>query len=235
VRYATRIFRGRRAPDGVAMIVVAATAARPRGAVAFAIEDARWLVTTFGYGGEAPPPALADFRRFVAELQVPALDAIAAAEPLDDGAVIGFGDTARVGLERWRDAPDGLVVLGDAACALNPCYGRGITAAALQVDALVRELARGGPGLPGRSHRAVAAAAAPVFELQQSIDAAIPGVTGAVDATPPPIRWLVRRARRVGERDPVVARTILQIGGCEAPRSRLLRPDVLWRVLRAAG
>src|SRR5262249_15508778 len=43
--------------------------------------------------------------------------------------------------------PDGLVVLGDAACSLNPRYGQGMTVASLGADRLDRELsttARGG-------------------------------------------------------------------------------------------
>ena len=35
-----------------------------------------------------------------------------------------------------QDLPDGLVILGDSACALNPVYGQGMTVGILQAKAL---------------------------------------------------------------------------------------------------
>ena len=47
--------------------------------------------------------------------------------------------------------PEGVVALGDAACAFNPVYGQGMTAAALGAEVLDRWLQGGSSQLsPGR-------------------------------------------------------------------------------------
>jgi 2-polyprenyl-6-methoxyphenol hydroxylase-like FAD-dependent oxidoreductase len=55
--------------------------------------------------------------------------------------------------DRMSRFPERFVVLGDAACALNPIYGQGITVATLACTLLGRELERSPAHRPGFSHR----------------------------------------------------------------------------------
>ena len=69
--------------------------------------------------------------------------AIIDAEPLDDGVAFGYPASVRIRYERLHRFPAGLLVIGDAVCALNPVYGQGMTVAAMQAMALRRMLATG--------------------------------------------------------------------------------------------
>ncbi len=53
-------------------------------------------------------------------------------EPVSDVAVYRQTSNRRHRFGRVRGWPEGLLVVGDAACAFNPVYGQGITVAALQ-------------------------------------------------------------------------------------------------------
>ncbi|MEV7833494.1 hypothetical protein AB0P12_23145 [Streptomyces subrutilus] len=135
----------------------------PRGGVLVPLDGDRWLATLIGNGDHAPPTAQEEFLGFARSLRSPALhDALRDAQPLS--SPVGFRNTAneRRHYERLEHAPDGFLVLGDAACRFNPVYGHGMTVAALAADALRGELRtlspREVPGAVRRIQRSTAAA-----------------------------------------------------------------------------
>jgi flavin-dependent dehydrogenase len=143
--YASRIYRLPHAErlDWRGAYVQPAPPRYTRGGVIFPIEGDAWLLTLAGIGGDYPPTDESGFLAFARSLRSPILaDAICDAEPLTP--IAGYRATEN----RWRRyeqlprLPDGLMVLGDAACAFNPVYAQGMTTAALAADTLRTVLAR---------------------------------------------------------------------------------------------
>ena len=103
----------------------------------FPIERNRWIVTLCGCLHDHPPIDEAGFLTFACNLARPDIyEAIKDAEPLSAIALHKFPASRWCHYERASCLPDGLVVLGDAACSFNPVYGQGMTVAALEVDTL---------------------------------------------------------------------------------------------------
>jgi 2-polyprenyl-6-methoxyphenol hydroxylase-like FAD-dependent oxidoreductase len=152
--YASRLYRPDASvkADWKALYIQQAPPDDPRGGLVSAVEGGLWLVSLVGGDGDYPPVDEAGFLDFARSLRSPALyEVIARAEPLSPIT----GQRATENRLRHYDClgvfPEGVVAVGDAACAFNPVYGQGMTAAALGAEVLDRWLQGGSSHVsPGR-------------------------------------------------------------------------------------
>ncbi len=179
VGYATRLHRG--TGGGAGGIVVVATPQHPRGGIALPVEDGCWLVGLVGFGDDRPERGDAAYRAFAASLRDPAIaDLIARCTPVGDVAVYRQTGNVRRHYEQVKGWPEGLLVVGDAACAFNPVYGQGITVAALQAVQLRAALASRRSALDtGRLQRRVVRAADLPWSIAVGEDLRYPSSLGS--------------------------------------------------------
>jgi flavin-dependent dehydrogenase len=232
--YATRTFRRRPEHLGGDLNALVSTVPRSRGGGAMAIEGDRWLVTLAGLLGDHPPVDDAGFRAFAASLPATAVrDVVTQAEPLDDVVPHRFRGSRHRRYDLGRCLPEGLVVLGDAVCSLNPLYAQGMTLAAQHATALRDWLDGRQPAAPIQHlHATIGAQCAAAWAIATRADLALPEVAGS---RPLPARVLdtyVTRVQRVAHSDPDVARALIRVANLADPSTALLAPGILRRVLR---
>ncbi|MGK3997535.1 FAD-dependent oxidoreductase [Sorangium sp. So ce1024] len=141
IAYVSRVYRiperYRRTP--VFLIIYPRPPAQRRAGFLCSIEGDRWIVSLGGYFGEHPPLDDAGFVEFSRTIAHPELhELIKDAEPLTAPTVFRFLADRRRHFERLQRYLEGLVVLGDAACAFNPIYGQGMSVACLGAGVLDR-------------------------------------------------------------------------------------------------
>ncbi|WP_394847977.1 FAD-dependent monooxygenase [Pendulispora brunnea] len=243
VGYATRVYsrmgeRGKRAPEWKGLFVLPRCPAK-RGGMVIPIEGDRWMVTLIGWLYDHPAGDEKGFLDFARSLPVPDLfRTIESLAPLGDIAQYKVPSNQRRHYERLAHFPEGLAVMGDAICSLNPIYGQGITISALHalvLDACLEKQRRGGC-LRGFSH-------ALRDEMAKIVDIAWQGATREdmrypeVEGTRPAdmdfMHAYMDRVHATAIRDPDVARRILQVVHMLEPPSTLLSPDILTRVVAA--
>ncbi len=122
------------------------------------VEGGRWIASLNGYFGDHPPTDEQGFLEFARGLPTPHLhEALRGAKPLTPPVMHKIPTSRWLHFERMRRFPDGLVLLGDSVCALNPVYGQGMTVISLGARLLgecVAAQARSAPGnLQGLSRR----------------------------------------------------------------------------------
>ncbi|WP_063753451.1 hypothetical protein [Streptomyces sp. NRRL S-87] len=241
--YASRLYR---APAGVGELPVvniqaAARERRPgRTGTIIPIEDGQWIVTLSGTRGAQPTSDPDAFESFARELRHPLLaDFLARAEPL--GRVHTFANTAnrRRRYERSRTMPEGFLSVGDAAVALNPVYGHGMSVAAQCAVALRDRVAARGltaPGLAAEARQRMAGPISVAWDLATRQDVFFPGSTGR---RPGPadelIQRYVDRLMYTATGDFHVATALTDVMTLSKPASRLVRPRVLLHALRGPG
>ena len=193
--------------DGDKFVLIGARPGHPRTLFLFAQEDGRWILGLGGYGPEHRPPSDPEgFAAFAATVAPPdVLDAIEAAEPLDEIATHRFSASVRRRYDRLRSFPAGLLVAGDAICSFNPTYGQGMTVAAAQAVALRDCLERGERDLARRFFRAASVPIDHAWELSVGADLALPEIEGTRSARVRLVNAYLRRLRARAEHDPAVA------------------------------
>ncbi|NRQ31723.1 hypothetical protein HII36_07705 [Nonomuraea sp. NN258] len=237
VGYATCTFT---LPDGVfgedLLILVGSTPERPRGLALFKVEGGRWILSTGGMCGDHPPTDLCGFLDYVASVipgSMPDVMPALRAAPLPAEIVPArFPDAVRRRFERLRRVPRGLIATGDAVCSVDPLYGQGMSAAALQALALRDTLADGGHDLERRFYRAAGRAAETVWRFALTADLAFPGVPGRLPLTSRMISRYVDRVQRAATKDPSCAIAFARVLGLLDPPETLMRPAILRQTLR---
>ncbi len=230
---ATGLFRLR--PDVLAgdqAVIVGPTPPHRRGAGLARIEGQRHIVTLMGMLGERPPTDLPGFLDFAKSLPVSDIyEAIVDAELLDGLNGFRFPASVRRHYERMPRFPDGLLVVGDAVCSLNPIYGQGMSLAAIEALVLRKHLASGEPS-PRRVMRDVAAAIDAAWDMTIGADLAFPGVEGHRSVKVRLANAYVPRLHAASSHDSALATGFLKVAGLVERPEALFRPGVVARVLR---
>jgi 2-polyprenyl-6-methoxyphenol hydroxylase-like FAD-dependent oxidoreductase len=143
VGYSTRVYEtpANGGDDWKALYIRPTLNMNSRGGMIIPVEGQRWFVALVGIDHDYPPTNEAGFMEFARSLPTPSLfEAIRRARPLTKP--IGYRRTDSR-LRRYDRLPrylEGLLVMGDACCTLNPVHAQGITAAALESQALHESL-----------------------------------------------------------------------------------------------
>jgi 2-polyprenyl-6-methoxyphenol hydroxylase-like FAD-dependent oxidoreductase len=218
---------------GDRLIAIGARPGFPRGLFLIQQED-HWILTAFGYGrAHHPPtddPGYLSFIESVAPADV--IEVIRAAEPLTELFAHEIPANVRRRYERLKRLPQGLLPVGDAISSFNPLYGQGMSVAALEAVELRRCLQHGQHQLARRFLRAAAKVVDQAWDMAIGGDLALPDVSGD---RPLPVRLTngyVERLLQVAEHDPVVAKAFNDTADLIAPPYEVLRPRIVWRVLR---
>ncbi len=131
--YACRLYRAVGPAPLRTGVVIATTPATGRGGMALPVENDHWLVLAIGCGPQRPTRDPGEFAAFLTSLHDPGVaDVAAELEPVGDIAVYRQTSNRRNHYGKVRNWPDGLLAVGDSACAFDPVYGQGITIAAQQ-------------------------------------------------------------------------------------------------------
>jgi 2-polyprenyl-6-methoxyphenol hydroxylase-like FAD-dependent oxidoreductase/ketosteroid isomerase-like protein len=232
--YACQLLRGSSNTVREHLIALFPQPGRPKMFGAIRYENDTWMLAVGTMAGAEPPSRFADMLDYAADF-APAnvLDAARNAEPV--GGVVHH----RVPSSRWRRydkmrrLPDGLLVVGDAVCSFNPIYGQGMTVAGIEAMVLRDCLRRGGDVVPKRFFRATAKKVRVAWQTAVGSDLALPEVAGPRPISMRISNAFVERVSTASEVDLVVAGQFMRVTTMVDPPSRLLRPSILLRVMRA--
>jgi flavin-dependent dehydrogenase len=102
------------------------------------VEGNRMLVTLIGYGPKEIPKDKDSFLEYARTLEQPEFyECIKKESPLtDDVQIYRFPALRRYHIEKNKNFPSGLLVIGDALCRIDPLFAQGMSLAAMEAKAL---------------------------------------------------------------------------------------------------
>jgi len=237
IGYASRMYRRtkQQSPKWKAIILQAVPPDVHRSGLVFPVEGNRWLVTLIGADRDYPPNNDAGFLEYAKSLRNPGLyDAIREAEPLTPICAYRATQNRQYHFELLKNWPEGLVVMGDAACAFNPVYGQGMSTAAIEAARLHNLLCdnRAASDFGRVFQQEIAGIIQSPWTLATSADLRFRSVEGATANRKTKImHWYVDQVLRLGTRDQWARRRFLEVQGMLRDASAILKPDMLFRVL----
>ncbi|MGQ0464584.1 MAG: hypothetical protein ACT4QG_04605 [Sporichthyaceae bacterium] len=205
--------------------------ARPLGVAAAVVERGNWRVTAIGYGGHHPPVDREGLLTFLEPLLPPPWYRAVAATAWTEPQVHDFAANT---WHRWDQVlypPDGLLVVGDGLCVLNPVHSHGGMSLAVRQTMLLREALTGGDAnLPRRWYQSSAKALTTDWARARTTDRLCaggldePGAAAKLDK-------LLHKVLAVAETDTEVAQNLLRVQWGLAEPSALVNPALIRKLV----
>lgn len=232
--YTTRYFRRR--PDdlnGDGFAVIPSTPEGKRGGVILAQEDNKWVVTLFGHFGNSAPQDMDGFIDYAKSLPAPYIyNVIKNPEPVGEASFMRFPASRRRRFENLKRFPKGYLVFGDAICSFNPVYGQGMSVAAQQALALDKELFGSNDGLAGRFYKRAAPVIDNPWNIAVGADLKMPEARGKRTVVDRLLNRYIARLHKCAHHDAEAARAFVLVAQLVESPATLLRPSMIWRVLK---
>jgi 2-polyprenyl-6-methoxyphenol hydroxylase-like FAD-dependent oxidoreductase len=244
VGYATRVYRRPEsaASHWKAMAIYPWPLDMKRIGYIFPIEQNEWIVTLSGHLHDHPPADEVGFLAFARNLAMPHIyEAIKVAEPLSPIFIHKFPANRWRHYERLSRMPDGLVVLGDAACVFNPVYGQGMTVACLEANILrvclehhlITHAAGDMTGFSRRFQKALANGLEVPWLFATSEDFRYPETEGKRPLAVHLLQSYTHRVSNLTASEPFVTQRFYEVLNMVKPPSALFHPRILIPTLSA--
>jgi hypothetical protein len=201
------------------------------------VEGGRWIANLQGVHGETPPTDGEGFREYAASLPVPEIRQLIADYPWATDEIVAYPFPSSrwhhyEGLDRF---PGGLLVVGDALASFNPVYAQGMSVAALEALVLHHALVAGQEDLASRFFDRTAGVVGTAWSLATGADFGFAETRGPRPRGTTIVNWYLNRLLRQAHTDGTLTDAFVGVLMMEHPPTALLRPGVVWRVLKPTG
>ena len=195
----------------------------------------RWIVSLIGNGQDGALKRDEDFLKFAKNLEVAKIfEIIQLGQPITPITSYKFRSNIRRHYEQLSTLPQGLIVVGDALCQLNPIYGQGMTMAALEMmvlDQCLREYKSCQGKFSRYFFETVSSHINAFFDLTMSEDIASLAMSQPLSIM---MSFLKRYKQQIGKlcaTDPLILKRSIKVSNMMEKPYTLLYPDVMSRVL----
>jgi 2-polyprenyl-6-methoxyphenol hydroxylase-like FAD-dependent oxidoreductase len=230
--YSSQFFRIPHSALDRKVVMASVPLERAAGAGFVAYENDTAILTLIGLGGHRPPSDLPGFLDAATRLLPADVSAeMRAAEPLGEVSVQHFPVSTWRRYDKLRRLPEGLLVLGDAMCSLNPVWGQGMTSAALQAAVLRKCLVSGVDDVQKAYFRGVAEKLTPIWRGNRLLDFSVAPADGWQRTPKRLINRITDKVWSAAESDIILTETFVRTIELLDPITIWLQPTTVKRIV----
>lgn len=202
------------------------------------VEGNRYIVTLIGYQNtidekEAVSGNMA-FLDLAKKLPRPDIhNELLSGEPLGETAVYRIPRITWRRYDKVNNLPEGLLLIGDAVCRIDPVFGQGMSIAVLEALRL-QEIMRN-KNLPlSKSirlfHKKAAEIISPIWAMVMAEDLRYPGISGKAPFGLSFQKWFSKQIFLLSAKDEKIYDSFIKVMNLVEPATTLLKPGILGRV-----
>ncbi|WP_462413233.1 FAD-dependent oxidoreductase [Neobacillus sp. Marseille-QA0830] len=204
------------------------------------VEGNQYIVTFIGYHDEIDEKEVLRNEDSFIELakKLPKSDIY---QELKDAAPLSQTSVFRVPHITWRkydqmkQLPEGLLLIGDTICRIDPVFGQGMSIAILEALALQKLLTKQNQSqqhLIRAFHKQAAKIIAPIWSMVLTEDFRYPSTTGKRPMGLSFLQWYSRNIFLLSAEDKRTYNSFIKVMNLVRPMTILMTPRILWRVCK---
>lgn len=206
-----------------------------RGGAVLPVENDQWILTLWGMHEQTPPQDFSEWQSFARDLVIPDFANLIDTYRITSNGVTQYPYPANVRrrYEQLKQRPNGLIIVGDALASFNPIYAQGMAVAVLDALVLHQVLRSAKHGnLSDRFFDAVVDVIDVAWMLAVSSDFQYPQTSGNKPRGASVLNWWRKKIVSQAHSDRYVADVLFRVLNMEITPYSLMRPSVVWRVVR---
>ncbi|WP_332694321.1 NAD(P)/FAD-dependent oxidoreductase [Halalkalibacter lacteus] len=202
------------------------------------VEGERYIVTLLGYQNKIQEKEVLKSDNGFLELskKLPKLDIY---NEIKDGTPLTKTSVYRVPQINWKrfekveQLPNGLLLIGDTVCRLDPVFGQGMSIAVLEALAL-QKLLRDKNTLPKTAtlfHKKVSQIISPIWNMVITEDFRYPGISGKKPISLKFQQWYTKNIFLLSSQNKTIYNSFINVMHLLKPTTILMHPRIIKRVL----
>lgn len=204
------------------------------------VEDNRFMVTLIGYQNAIQEKDVLKNENGFLEIakKLPATDIyheIKDATPLTKASIYRVPQIKWKRFDKVKQLPNGLLLMGDTVCRIDPVFGQGMSIAVLEALALQRILSENNASLQGvitDFHKKTAKIIAPIWNMVLIEDFRYPNIVGK---KPPGLivqQWFSKNIFLLSAQNQHIYDTFIKVMNLVKPTAILMHPKIILSVIK---
>ncbi|WP_010281384.1 FAD-dependent oxidoreductase [Bacillus timonensis] len=201
------------------------------------VEGNRYLVTFIGYHDSITSKekitSLVELAKKLSKSDI--YHELQNANPVTDISIYRVPHITWRKIDKVKNLPEGLLMIGDTICRIDPFFGQGMSIAVVEALALKGILeTQSQENIAQKFHQEAAKIIAPIWNMVLTEDFRYPETTGKKPLGLPILQWYAKNVFLLSGKDEKIYDSFIKVMNLKRPMTILMKPRIVFEVLKCS-